>query len=212
MGCSRSWGCPGHAQLSGGGWWAGDPWLGWISSGYNPKGVGVGGKAIMLLQSPWQRLRWTAPHQCLAAVAQATHGLSGLLRLWGTQDLGKGGNWQPDGSTRVGGLMCPLPEAAALIAASFGLGRCLEQRCSSGVAPRALSQPRCSRAPSETSWHPRAFWGGGTFLHPTLLVSEHNLFPSTSTVTTTLQSEQWDLGAPLEPGIPPTAGGISGRR
>lgn len=50
---------------------------------------------IVLLGSPWQLLPWTAPHHCLAAVAQATHGLSWLLQLWGTQGLGVGDSgWQ----------------------------------------------------------------------------------------------------------------------
>lgn len=84
------------------------------TSGYSPEEGGEGGgnrivaKAIMLFRSPWQPLPWTAPHQRLAAVAQATHGLSWLLQLWGTQDLGGGGAalaglWQPDRSS--GGMM-----------------------------------------------------------------------------------------------------------
>lgn len=119
------------------GWWAGDCWLGWTSSGHSPKEVGGNrtvAKAIVLLRSPWQPLPWTAPHQCLAAVAQATHGLSWLLRLRGTQDLGKGGGkgstCRPQAARQQrwrgqGEIICPLPGTAAPVATSLGLGACL---------------------------------------------------------------------------------------
>lgn len=86
---------------------------------------------------------WTAPHHCLAAVAQATHGLSWLLQLWGTQGLGVGDSAGRPLSARQQcwdwrGMMCPLPKAVATIAA--GLGACLGQRYLCRVAPRTHSQ------------------------------------------------------------------------
>lgn len=112
----------------------------WMGGGRTHRTVA---KVIVLLKSPWQLLPWTAPHHCLAAVAQATHGLSWLLQLWGTQGLGVGDSAGRPLSARQQcwdwrGMMCPLPKAVATIAA--GLGACLGQRYLCRVAPRTHSQ------------------------------------------------------------------------
>lgn len=96
--------------------------------------------------------------------------------------------------------MCPLPSAAAPIAASLGLGACLGQRCYCGVALRPTAScdaPEHPVKPPGTHVH---FWGvglwGGPFVHthPAPRSLSAQPFVRASTVSATLQSEQWGPG------------------
>lgn len=153
-----------RCTVTGGGWWAGDPGWGASPQDTAPKWGGGGrhrtvAKVIVLFWSPWQPLPWTAPHHCLAAVAQATHRLSWLLRLWGTQDLGREGQrWQATG----GGYDVPPPQCSCSHCCQFGAGSLLGAKVLLWCCPQAHSQLRCPRAPSETSWDPCAFLGCGS--------------------------------------------------
>lgn len=170
-------------------------------------------KVMVLLGSPWQRLPWTAPHHCLPAVAQATHGLSWLLQLWGTQALGVG-----DGAGRSlsagqqcwdwGGFCVPSPGQQPPLLQGWGLA--WGKGTLAGLPPglRASHEaPQDPIRPPETHMH---FWGGdvrGSSLPPPPFLS-----PASSLGCRVSSGAQIPPVAPPAPGIPPAAGEISGRR
>lgn len=124
----------------------------------------------------------------------------GAPRIWG--GVGWGGSADGFLAARqqhwgMEGMICPLPGAAAPVAASQGLGACLGQMCPSGPAA-SCGVPEHPAKPPGTLMH----FGDGGFPSPTPSVSALPP-PQASTMTAELQSEQWGLCAPPGARHPP---------
>lgn len=129
----------------------------------------------------------------------------GAPRLWGW-GTALAGHCQPCSSVGIGGGWCaPSPGQWPEFAAR--LGACLGQRYLGRVAPRTQNQTGGPQGPNKASWDPHAFLGWGC-------VGKF----SSSTPTASSLGCRVSSGAQIPPspppasGIPPAAGGISGRR